>query len=188
MALGLIKKTALESRKPAFSWVGTQGLDQFLIRLHSSSDEREIFAEKLPKKSLIKSIEKEKQKTTKADKPVQIKSDNSAFKMPDVLATPNTAEDSKNPQAVLFDMFLEFVKQHIEGTQRKTPPPQQATIDSNNATELKTLKLTKVSSSPATLMGKENMRTPFLKKSVSIIVRLTFFCQFVLTFISLAKD
>lgn len=172
----MIKKTALESRKPAFTWVGANGLDQFIRRLNSCSDEREIFAEKLPKKSLLKCLEKEKQKTEVAEKPLQIKSENSAFKPADTQSTPNSATAGKNPQSVLFDMFLEFFKQHIEGTQRKVPQ-----TDSKPLTELKSVKLSKLSSSPAALMGKENMVTPSIKKSVSIIVN-NFPCTFSLTF------
>jgi transcription factor E2F7/8 len=50
-SLGLIKKTSLESKKPAFQWIGLSGLDKFIERLHASHDEREIFQERSCRKS-----------------------------------------------------------------------------------------------------------------------------------------
>ena len=37
--LGLIKKISLESKKPAYQWVGLQGLDAFIAELHASQCE-----------------------------------------------------------------------------------------------------------------------------------------------------
>jgi len=44
-SLGLIKKTCLESKKPAYTWIGLSGLDLFIERLNSCTDEKEIFIE-----------------------------------------------------------------------------------------------------------------------------------------------
>ena len=34
-AINLIDKTQLASRKPAFKWIGEEGLDKFILNLHS---------------------------------------------------------------------------------------------------------------------------------------------------------
>jgi len=44
-SLGLIKKTCLESKKPAYEYIGLPGLDAFIKRLNNCSDEKEIFLE-----------------------------------------------------------------------------------------------------------------------------------------------
>ena len=43
--MGLIKKTSLESKKPAYQWIGLQGLDVFIAQLHSSQNDSELAQE-----------------------------------------------------------------------------------------------------------------------------------------------
>lgn len=112
--MGLIKKTLTENKKPAFTWIGISGLNQFIKRLNSSEDEKEIFVSKPSKKSLLKSINNQKESLRKTPTGTTIKSADSAFKSHAAVAAATSSCQLKfTDNNSLFKSFLEFLQEKI---------------------------------------------------------------------------
>lgn len=164
-SLGLIKKTCLESKKPAYQWIGLPGLDAFIKRLNSCSDEKEIFLEASHKnKDKINHVSEKK--TPETQSAANIKSDNSAFKSHDVPLI--------NPEAIenVLCMLLDLYRKQMRPTQEREENNVPVTLLRKDSFEAP--KIIKQSSSP--VIGERTGMgfTPSIRKSVSIIVRLCF--------------
>lgn len=105
MSLGLIKKTLTEGRKPAFTWIGVTGLEQFMRRLNASDNEKEIFTSKPSKRSLMKMAKKQDDTVVKT--PVQII--DSIEATPGNVATTATSQ-KQLMESQLFKLFVEFLQ------------------------------------------------------------------------------
>jgi len=151
----------LESKKPAFQWIGLIGLDKFIDRLHASCDEKEIFLEKTSRKAEEKELS-EKPKLSRQSS-LNIHSEHSAFKPRDGPAA--------QPHAMLENLLyllLDFCKKGmIPNMENKEAGFKPLSQDSSF------LQISKNKSSPASIedMGRSFV-TPNIRKSVSIIVNI----------------
>lgn len=160
-SLGLIKKTCLESKKPAYEWVGLQGLNAFINRLNSCSDEREIFLESSSKhKEKISPVTE----TKNLDKQNSFQSDNSAFKSCELnLITPETI---KGLLGLLANLSRDPAQlRMMMGKENSTGMFMRPSLFDTPA-------LMKQASSPARFESNGfSFHTPTIRKSVSIIQR-----------------
>eukprot|EP01017_Pseudomicrothorax_dubius_P013068 TRINITY_DN1562_c0_g3_i3.p1 TRINITY_DN1562_c0_g3~~TRINITY_DN1562_c0_g3_i3.p1 ORF type:complete len:416 (-),score=102.16 TRINITY_DN1562_c0_g3_i3:826-2073(-) len=129
-ALGLIKKTSLESRKPAFRWVGASGLEAFIVRLNTARTEQELFPPRTSRK-MAKLAAKQLQQTVNSVSAIpcvvrqtSFKSNNSAFKVSEVSmqreSSPTYQETVRKFVSYMFSQFCNtvFTKPPVEESGR----------------------------------------------------------------------
>jgi len=168
-SLGLIKKTCLESKKPAYEWVGLQGLDAFIERLNTSSDEKEIFQEFTSKNKDKASPVQEKRQIEKISSPIQQSSNNNSNVFPTRVEAPVLNQDTIEN---LLCMLLTLYKNNQQPQIPKFCEEDSLSNLLFRQTPYETSKLFRQTSSPGT-MDKSGMGliTPSIRKSVSIIQR-----------------
>jgi len=162
-SLGLIKKTCLESKKPAYEYIGLPGLDAFIKRLNNSSDEKEIFLEasQRMKERTHTNILQEKKNTEKAPLPPAQQTVNRATKpFENQGFGSDTMENLLNTLITLYKgqpLFKSFEKENLSAVIR--PAPYEIP------------KLLRQTSSPAPVdKFSFGFAPPSIRRSVSIIV------------------
>jgi len=113
-SLGLIKKTCLDSKKPAFQWVGNRGLDELIESLNGSPGKPIVSTEKSTKKNLVKNEAKVHKKEEKfCQTPVTSVSENNS-----ALKAPATKEDK-------LDNFMNMILELCQQAQASSKLPYQ---------------------------------------------------------------
>lgn len=107
-SLGLIKKICLDSKKPAFKWIGNQGLDEFIRKLNSSAGKQSASTEKTPKKKMVKSVSVSSAETAEKSPQSNIASKNSAFK------NHNDQPVKQNVMNNFVNVLLDLCKKEIQ--------------------------------------------------------------------------
>jgi len=118
-SLGLIKKICLDSKKPAFQWVGTTGLDELIERLKSSPGKPSV-SEKITSKKSEKDQVKVHQKEEKSfDMPlIPEESNTNSFKPS---SAPMTKEDK-------FDQLMNMLLNLCQEAQANSKLPYQNSV------------------------------------------------------------
>jgi hypothetical protein len=179
-ALGLIKKTCLESKKPAFMWIGLEGLDNFISRLKGSIDEKEIFpmTERKGDNDMLLETPPSSQQNSeikeKVIRPMSIQSNNSAFKSRETITTSPPAEANKAFESLFITMFMDFCKQqfvkHLSSGEKSNHSPEPTAPNTAEKSKLQRHASSPVSS--VALSERSMYTTPTVRKTVSIIQRL----------------
>jgi len=139
-------------------------------------DEREIFLEKTKSEELSQELSQEQPEVKeKPAKPVNIQSNNSAFKPRENVNAPNT--ETKGFESLFFSMFMDFCKQQllIHATNAKNASALTTEKKVSNCTSLsqisnnETPKLMRHASSPPATLERNEFTTPHIRKSISII-------------------
>ena len=166
----------MESKKPAFIWIGLEGLDNFIHRLKASIDEKDIFQDRIIKKDEL-IIESSQESKEKCFKPVKIQSNNSAFKSRENNFT--STNEPKMIESLFFSMFMDFCKQqftmhsnnlNLNGSNEKKNMTSQP---SHN--DISTPKLSRHISTPPCSTDSNDFSTPHIRKTISIIVIYSFY-------------
>lgn len=152
-SLGLIQKTCLDTKKPAYEWIGVAGLDAFMKRLTNFSDEKKIFLEAASKKKERLSSTIFEKKTTEKQLPSENKVVQSTPKPSEAFFANTNAVD--NLLCALLDLY-----------KKPVPEKTQPTFSLNNGF---------TGFRPVISLRnplEASMITPCIRKSVSIIVNL----------------
>jgi len=162
-SLGLIKKTCLESKKPAYTWIGLSGLDSFIERLNSCTDEKDIFVEP-------SSTKNKEQPRPVYDKKVFVGE-------PSSVQPPKALPKLESSQPIISNDTLETLLCTLLNLYKMQQPPSSSQEDIITALQQKssmfqTPKLAKQISSPHAGFERSGMGlvTPNIRRSVSILV------------------
>lgn len=155
-SLGLIQKTCLDTKKPAYEWIGVAGLEAFMKRLTNFSDEKKIFLEATSKKKERLSSAIFEKKTTEKQLPSENKPIQSVPKSCESLFGNTNAVD--NLLCALLDLYKKPVQKMEEKTQ------SNFTLNNSFAGFRPVVNLRNP------LEASNRLITPCIRKSVSIIV------------------